>query len=91
MCAHFNLTFIGKYLGLDDKKISLFNLLDNLDEEKHIFELNREKTKSGLIFTPHVNGRFGQYKLSVNLILIKMVNAKKLNETEIENLESVEI
>lgn len=46
----------------------LLNLLGKLDEEKKIFKLNGERTKSGLIFTRFVNkGTSGCYVLANNL------------------------
>lgn len=50
--------------NLEDKKISLFNLISNMDRDKNILELDGENTKSGLIFTLFKNGQSGCYKLS---------------------------
>ena len=48
----------------NNKKHILFSKLRELNEEKDIFKLNGKDTRSGIIFTPHVNGKKGCYQLS---------------------------
>ncbi len=49
---------------LDNKKIMILNLLEEIDKSNDVFILDGENTKSGLIFTPHKQGKFGCYDLS---------------------------
>lgn len=47
----------------NDKYKNLIKLLDEKDKIEHISEINGDKTKCGLIFTPYVNGKYGCYGL----------------------------
>lgn len=53
----------------NNKKDILFSKLNELNETKDIFKLNGKDTKSGIIFTPHVNGKKGCYQLSQDISL----------------------
>lgn len=46
-----------------DKENNLKKLLLQLDRKENIFEVNGDKSKCGLIFTPHVKGDYGCYGL----------------------------
>ena len=46
------------------KKDKLFELLTRLNESMNVFKLDNKNTKSGIIFTPTVNGTKGCYGLS---------------------------
>jgi len=50
-----------------EKESVLFNLIKSLNNKHDVFKLNSDSTKSGLIFTPHVDGELGCYKLSKNI------------------------
>ena len=50
--------------NLPDRKELLFNILDELNKEQNILEKNGKDTNSGIIFTPHVNGKKGCPPLS---------------------------
>lgn len=50
-----------------DKEDNLLQLLTKLDNEDNVFDINGEESKSGLIFTPHVNGPYGCYGVSNRL------------------------
>ncbi len=48
----------------NDKKNILFSKLKEINDKNNIFKLNGKDTKSGIIFTPHVNGKKGCYEIS---------------------------
>jgi ATP-dependent DNA helicase RecQ len=70
--------YVEKDNGKDiyDKKTALFNLIRNLDKKHEIFKKDPNNVKSGLIFTPHVNGKLGCYKLSQEITSKFKINAK---------------
>lgn len=51
----------------EDKEKNLISLLNTLDQNENVFELNGEKSKCGLIFTPHVNWKYGCYGIMNSL------------------------
>lgn len=51
-------------INSDDKKINLYNLITEMNNDKRVLELAGDSTKSGLIFTLFKNGQLGCYKLS---------------------------
>lgn len=51
----------------DEKKNALFGLLNSLVQNRNVLSPVGENTKSGIIFTPFVNGRNGCYMLSNEL------------------------
>lgn len=70
--------YVEKDKGKDiyDKKTALFNLINNLDNKHKIFNQDSNNFKSGLIFTPHVNGELGCYKLSQEITSKYKINAE---------------
>ena len=48
----------------NNKQDILFSKLREMNDKQDIFKLNGKDTKSGIIFTPHVNGKKGCYQLS---------------------------
>ena len=50
-----------------NKYSHLKQILQDKSENENIFELNNERTKCGLIFTPYVNGRYGCFPLANDL------------------------
>lgn len=53
--------------GEQEKKLNLENLLNKLNINRGIFRVEDKNTKSGIIFTPFVNGPYGCYSLANHL------------------------
>lgn len=51
----------------EDKEEILTDLLTEINREQNISKVNEDKSKCALIFTPHVNGKYGCYTLSNKL------------------------
>ncbi|MGQ9855276.1 MAG: RecQ family ATP-dependent DNA helicase [Fervidobacterium sp.] len=60
----------------ENKKRTLINLLERLNQTEGIFKLNGEQTKSGIIFTLFKNEEFGCYALAREISRIFNVNVK---------------
>jgi len=68
-----------------DKYTHLKKILQKKSENENIFEINSDKTKCGLIFTPNVNGEYGCFPLANNLqndlnTTVKFYSGKEPNE-----------
>ncbi len=76
----------------EDKERNLIELLNNLDNKEHILELKGKDSKCGLIFTPHVNWKYGCYGVMNKLLENEKFKGKvKYYSGEVPKIKKVPI